>query len=114
MVCYALGFIAGDVVTGIASSLYKGEFNSTIMREGMWHKLGSILAILACIFIQHFVRLMGVEMGFNISDACAIYICVMEIGSIMENVCSLNPTLTKVMSRFLKKLKSSFGGDVDE
>ena len=95
-------FILLDMVTGLVKAFKEKSYTSTIMREGLFHKCASILCVVlgvVCDYAQNFM-----ELGFNVPVAIpiCIYICTMEIGSIIENLCLINP-------KFLpEKIKSFF------
>ena len=40
-----LGFITFDILTGLIKAKHDGSYNSTIMREGGYHKCMEILAV---------------------------------------------------------------------
>lgn len=99
-------FILGDIITGLLQAGYKGEINSTILRQGLFHKLSEVLAVALSVLLQYtcdYIEL-GVELPlFNI---VAAYICLMELVSILENLCEINPHLEKLFKPYLEKLRS--------
>lgn len=102
---YIVGsFILADIITGILQALQKGDLNSTKLREGLFHKLSEILAVglgagleLACDYIQ-----LGVDIP--LLNVIAVYICIMELVSVLENLCEMNPALAKLFKPYLEKL----------
>lgn len=90
----ALALIVLDVVTGFTNAALKHEISSSKMREGLQHKLGSIFLILAADFVDA-ALLGGMNLGYDapVLTATCIYIAVMEVMSIIENICLLNPEL---------------------
>ena len=97
-------FIILDMVTGIIKAFREKAFTSSIMREGLFHKSGSILCIVLGALIDYGQAYM--ELGFNVPIAVpiCIYICTMEIGSIIENICIINPKFLpeKIKEHFSK------------
>lgn len=98
-----LCFIAFDFITGIIKAIYKKEFTSSGMRDGMFHKFAEILiCALAC-----GVDKAGefIELGLNIEIAKAVfaYIILMELASIIENIGIINPKLVPA------KIRECFG-----
>lgn len=87
------GFILMDLLTGLIKAFKEKNYNSSIMREGLFHKCGSILCI-AFAFLVEYVQTY-IDLGFNVPVAVPIcvYIITMEIGSIIENVCAINPEI---------------------
>lgn len=96
------GFILMDMVTGIIKALKEKSFTSSVMREGLFHKTGSILCIVLGVLVDYAQTL--IDLGVNVPVAVAIcgYVILMEIGSIIENVCVINPEIAP------DKLKSYF------
>ena len=90
----ALVMMAVDIVSGFAGAVVRGEVSSTKMREGLGHKAMLIIVIFVAILLQIFTLHIG-DMGWSfplITPAC-IYIVVMELASVLENVCSAYPEL---------------------
>ena len=102
----ASGFIAGDLLTGMVKALKEKNFNSSSMRDGLYHKCGSLLAIgfgAGVDFAQKFIDL-GVTIP--IAGAICTYIILMEIGSIIENLGKINPEIMpKKLRSYFTKLK---------
>lgn len=99
-------FIAFDFLTGFIMGLATTGFNSTIMRQGLFHKLALVMVMAfggLCDYGQQFV-----DIGINVPVAPAFcaYIVLMEIGSIIENIGKINPEIVipSIRSRF-EKLK---------
>lgn len=104
-------FILLDLVTGLIKAFKNQEYTSTIMREGLYHKAGSLLCIgfgVLVDYAQSFVEL-GVEIPF--APAICGYIILMEVGSVIENLCGINPEILpdKLKSYFAKL---SGGGNI--
>lgn len=97
-------FILLDFITGLIKAFKEKNYCSSIMREGLFHKTGSILVIVfgwLVDYAQTFVDL-GVQIPVALS-LCA-YVILMEIGSIIENVCIINPEIMpdKIKGYFAK------------
>lgn len=90
----AIGFMLMDVITGFIGSIITHSFSSSKMREGLGHKV-----LLLCIISMAVMLEIGGEhiegLGFTavtVPVVC-IYIIVMEVGSVLENVCAAYPEL---------------------
>ena len=105
-----LAFIALDFITGLVKSISLGVFKSSVMREGLFHKSGELLCIALGILIQYAETFL--DLGFNLPVAAAIcsYIVLMEIGSAIENIGTINPELVPAKLRGIIGL----GGDGEE
>lgn len=86
--------MALDIVTGLSAALINGEFSSSKMREGLGHKaMLACVIVLACVLEVAGSHIAGLGFsGVTIVSVC-VYICAMEVGSIMENICSAYPEL---------------------
>lgn len=90
----ALVMMLFDIVSGFAGALVKGNVSSTKMREGIGHKAMLILLVVLAIFVQTFTLHIG-DMGWTIpliTPVC-VYIIVMEVASVVENVIQAYPAL---------------------
>lgn len=73
-------FMVGDIISGFVSALIQKNVDSQKMREGLLRKMLLILIIALSFIIQY---------AFNItliSKIVCIYIIIMEVISILENV----------------------------
>ena len=105
MVYYVTGaFIVLDLVTGIVKAFMGKEFTSSIMREGLFHKLGSILCVVFGILVDYAQTVVDLGVTVPVASAICGYIILMECGSIIENVCQINPEIMpdKMKSYFAK------------
>lgn len=85
-----------DIVCGIVGAARNKELCSAIMRDGLYNKFGELMLLLLAIFINEVLLIAPFDkIGIppEIAYAVAIYIAVMEIISIIENVCKINPGL---------------------
>lgn len=102
-------FIGFDIITGLTKALYNKTLNSTILRQGLFHKLAEFLALGGCYLLQWGCRY--IDLGFEIPllIPVAIYICLMELISCIENICVVNPQLNELFAPYLEKLKKKGG-----
>ena len=90
----ALVMMLFDIVSGFVAALVRGNVSSTKMREGIGHKAMLILLVVLAIFVQTFTLHIG-DMGWTIpliTPVC-VYIIVMEVASVVENVIQAYPAL---------------------
>lgn len=108
-----LALMVLDFIFGIANACIKGEYSSAKMREGLGHKcteLGYVaVGIIAdgLIFAGLDIGITGPVLGFIIA-----YLCVMEIGSLLEIFAKINPDLAN--SPIFKLLASANVGSDNE
>ncbi len=83
-----------DWVFGIGNACAHNEFSSEKMREGIGHKCSELGFIIVGIIVDAMVSA-GLDLGFNgpILTTIAIYLSVMEIGSLLETFADINPEL---------------------
>lgn len=93
-ICAALLLICADIVFGVIGAAMRHEFSSQKMREGIGHKCAE-LGLLFVGLIADGCLLGGVDLGFKsaVLPFAAGYVCVMEIGSLMEIFARMNPEL---------------------
>lgn len=98
-------FIVIDVITGLLQAVMNKQLDSTVMRNGLFHKAAFLLAIAfgyACEYGMTYLEL-GFEMP--IVGAVCVYICLTETVSILENLGKMNPELAN--SKFLQLFAST-------
>ena len=83
-----------DWVFGIGSALAKHAFSSEKMREGIGHKSTELGFVLVGI-IADGLLFAGLDVGFNGPVLVTIvgYLCIMEIGSLLEHFADMNPQM---------------------
>ncbi len=119
MVLLWLFAMALDYLTGSFAALYGGSWSSAAARRGLWHKLGSIFAVLVAALCDLALRLVGDSFGFGlpvIGRSCLITPLVTawyfftELGSIVENAAAMGAPVPD----FLRKLIARGRKTVDE
>ena len=97
-------FILLDFITGIVKAFASKSYTSSLMREGLFHKVGSIMVIGFGALVDYAQGFIDIGVSIPVASSLCIYICLMEIGSIIENVCIINPRIIpdKLQSYFSK------------
>ena len=98
-------FIAFDVLTGWLKAIATGTVDSSIMRKGLFHKVGELLAMSFGYLCQFTLPYVGVEIVIPFAGAIGTYIVLMEIASIVENIAKINPSLSDILNKFFSKDK---------
>ena len=106
MLLVVLCFIVCDFLSGIAAAIYRKEFKSSCMREGLVHKSVEIAIVLLAIAVQWALPVVGIEVHTPIYPVAAVYIVVMELSSICENIGKISPTMAGLVSKL-------FGGYIN-
>ena len=114
-----IGFMLIDYATGSAAALRAGEWSSKAARDGIWHKLGSVAAVIVAgildVVIGHLLgNVPGVELPFTytvlLSPLVVVWYILTEAGSIIENAGALGAPFPA----WLKKMIASMRSKVDQ
>lgn len=81
----ALLFIGFDFVTGIFSAIKTGTFKSSIMRQGLVSKCGTILIIAFGIALDVAQHMYDLGLPISITNSICVYTTFMNIMSCIEN-----------------------------
>ena len=100
----AFAFIVLDFATGLTKAFATKTFTSTKMREGLFHKVALVLCMILGWLVDFAQGYLDLGAAVPVAAAICVYICLMEITSIIENVCKINPDILP------DKLAALFGG----
>lgn len=105
-----------DYITGTLAARAKGEWSSAIARQGLWHKLGEIAALLVAalcdIAVQVILHSAAASMLDNfaykhyITLIVAIWYTFTELGSIIENAGKLGAPIPEWLKKGIAMLKN--------
>lgn len=100
-------FIVLDFVTGLIKAFKEKAYTSTIMRQGLFHKCGSILCIVFGALVDYAQSYLDLGVTVPVALTMCAYVVLMEIGSIIENLCKINPDIMpeKLQAYFQKLSK---------
>lgn len=101
MAIIVASFILADILTGLIAAVRNGEYESSVMRVGLWSKLGEVAAILLSVLCEWALPIMNVDIQLPIFEGVSGYICIMELGSCVENITKISPELKTVLGRYL-------------
>ena len=110
-----------DYITGSWAARAKGEWSSAVARQGLWHKLGEIVALLVAALCDFAISILlkqpdvsgligPVNYGNYFSFLVAFWYTFTELGSIIENASRLGAPIPKWLTKGIALLK----GKVDE
>lgn len=107
-----LGFIGLDLITGFTQAAVNHCIDSKIMKDGLFHKCGFILAIVLACLCEY--ALLYVDLGFSLplQESVCAFIIFTELVSNLENLAKINPELGN--SRFFQLFKSSKISDLPD
>lgn len=90
-----LALIVFDIITGIIKAVQTKSFSSGEMRGGLLRKSGTIALVLLAYGVQYAAGQLPElpqELGL-VFDGTSLYIILMEIASVVENILVINPEL---------------------
>lgn len=112
IICVTLCFIIFDIITGLLKAVKCNKLNSTLLRQGLLHKLSEVLCVVGAFAAPYGLQQMQVDFKLPLLEGVGVYICLMETISAIENLCEVNPKLNKLFAPYLEKLKKK--DDKDE
>ena len=108
--CILLDYIAGSL-----AAKKENNWSSQIAREGLWHKLGEIFAVMVAslcdIALGVVIGGTGIQLGFDISSfvtpVVLTWYILTELGSIIENCGKLGAPVPKWFRQYVEKAKNT-------
>lgn len=105
-VIIVLSFIVFDFISGIICALKNRCFTSKGMKRGLYSKSGELLLLALSYLISFTMKYFDIGYSNTFYIVVSVYIIIMEIGSIIENVGKINRTLIpNVIKKCFKQLK---------
>ena len=110
LACILLDYIAGSL-----AARKENNWSSQIAREGLWHKLGEIFAVMVAalcdIALGVVISGTGIQLGFDISSLVTpivlTWYILTELGSIIENCGKLGAPVPKWFKQYVDKAKNT-------
>ena len=95
VIAIVIAFIVMDVVTGIAQAAKNKALDSSKMRDGLFHKIGFMFAVVLSCLCEY--AMTWLDLGFSIPmiGGVCTFICLTELVSILENIALLAPELSE-------------------
>ncbi len=100
-----------DYVTGSAAALRSGTWSSSVAREGLWHKSGSMFAVVMAGILDLTIQLLLTNAGIDcpvkaaLLPLCTVWYLLTEAGSILENVGAMGAPLPVFLVNAIKVLR---------
>lgn len=105
-------FIVLDFGTGLVKALKQKNYNSSVMREGLYHKCASIIWVVFGSLVDYAQTIIDLGVSIPLASAICTYIVLMECGSIMENLGAINPNLVpQKIRQYFTKLNQNESGE---
>lgn len=118
-----IGLLLLDYLTGSAVAVKNGEWKSETAREGIWHKCGSIVAVLVSgvldiVVGQVLTRLAGAALPFRYTVLlCPLVVAwyiLTEAGSIVENAGKLGAPVPAWLKKAIAVLREQVDSGVEK
>ncbi|MBR2583265.1 MAG: phage holin family protein [Oscillospiraceae bacterium] len=116
--------MAADYVTGTWAARARGEWSSAAARQGLWHKLGEIAALLVAALCDIAVQvllhsaaapLLGeTELPHCLTLIVAIWYTFTELGSVIENAGLLGAPIPSWLKKGIAMLRDRTAGEREE
>lgn len=117
-----LGVMALDYATGSAAAMRAGEWSSKAARDGIWHKMGSIVAVLVAGVLDLLIGVIltnipGLSLPFEYSvffaPVVVVWYILTECGSIVENAGGLGAKVPKWLAKALAAMQNKVDDTMD-
>ena len=107
-----IGCLALDYVTGSLAAAKEGAWSSRTAREGIWHKVGSLAAVMVAAAadlllgtVAGNIPNLDLEYGTLLCPLVLVWYILTELGSVMENAVRLGAPVPEFLKRALELLK---------
>ena len=82
-----------DLISGVIKALKQKNLNSSIMRDGIFKKAGSVLVMMLGALVDYGQGFIDLGVSIPVATIFCGIIIMTEIVSIIENACIINPHL---------------------
>lgn len=97
-----------DIITGLLNAWIKGEVKSSILRKGLAKKVGEM-----CVILIGEMFTIGLNLPKAVSTGISLYIVIMELISICENLEKLGVPIPKFIKKALDTTEKDILEDED-
>ena len=101
-------FILLDIITGLTGAIKNGTYKSSVMRQGLFHKLGEFLAVAFSYGCEYAFPIVGIDISIPIAQTVLVYIIIMETGSIIENISTISPEVKIALDKAFKRYSEPY------
>ncbi len=107
--------ILTDYLAGSLAAKKENNWSSAIAREGLWHKLGEIFAVLVAALCDISLKVVAegsgidlpIKVGALITPVVLMWYILTELGSIIENCGKLGAPIPKWFQQYVDKSKEA-------
>ena len=99
-----------DYITGSMAAMRRGEWSSKVARDGVWHKVGQIIAVLVAaladsllgMLLHHLPATLPIPYTVLLTPVVLAWYSLTELGSIAENAVALGAVVPAWLQGILK------------
>lgn len=116
MLCLWFGCMVLDYCTGSGAAAKNGLWSSAKAREGIWHKVGCIVAVMVAAAADLLIgTVLSNVPGMTLPFQYTVFLCPLvvvwyiltELGSIAENAAAMGAPVPEFLKKILQKTKSA-------
>ncbi len=117
----ALAWVAAmalDYISGSAAACKEGKWSSKVAREGLWHKMGMVLAVVVAAIADGVLTVlcrqlpaMGIAWPGMVLPVVLVWYLLTELGSILENAVRLGAKVPGWLANLLQATKDQLGNE---
>ena len=117
----ALAWVAAmalDYISGSAAACKEGKWSSKVAREGLWHKMGMMLAVVVAAIADGVLTVlcrqlpaMGIAWPGMVLPVVLVWYLLTELGSILENAVRLGAKVPGWLANLLQATKDQLGNE---
>lgn len=116
LVVLFVGCMAVDYLTGTAAAMHRGEWSSKSARDGIFHKIGSVIVVMVAGAADLLIGTMlghlpGVVLPFEytvlLCPLVTVWYTLTELGSIVENAVALGAPVPAWLTKMLDAAKDA-------
>lgn len=83
-----------DILSGVVSAAFRGKLTAHKLAQGIFHKTAFLLLYLLVFVLDKYLPAYGFLPQLNLLPIMVPIVVAIEIISICENICKINPELT--------------------
>ncbi len=103
-----VGAMALDYISGSAAACKEGKWSSRVAREGLWHKMGMVFAVIVSAIADGVLGMicekipgMGIDWPGMVLPVVLAWYLITELGSILENAVRLGAKVPGWLTKLL-------------
>ncbi len=107
-----------DYISGTAAACKEGAWSSRVARDGLWHKMGMVFAVIVAAIADGVLSLlcehlpgMGLNWPGMVLPVVLAWYLITELGSVLENAVRLGAEVPGWLTKLLQLTRGSLEGE---